>query len=142
MCTKVLRHSKIKVEQNKRKAIFNNTNREEFEVSEIDGCVVKEGIRCDNLVSNGDNSVLIELKGGDVNHACNQLFQTASHNKVIPLFRQKVGFLVICSQYPRFDTAVRKAKDRAAMEFGSGFHVVCNKGEFDLENVVKISGPR
>jgi hypothetical protein len=141
-CTKMVNHSKIKVEENKRKAIFNNPLNELYEVSIVDGCLVKEGIRCDSLVTKKDClSVLIELKGTNVQHACNQLFAAVSHPNVNPLIDKKVGFLVICSKYPKFDTFVRKAKDRAAKQFRSGFHVVCNQGTFDIENVVKISGP-
>ena len=141
MCTDIVKHSKIKIEENKRKAIFENPQRQAIEVSRVDGCLIKSGIRCDNLVSDESVSVLIELKGSDVNHACNQLFTAATHVKVTPLLRDKVGFLVIYSKYPRFDTFVRKAKDRAAKEFGTGFHVVSNNGIFCLDKVAKISGP-
>ena len=141
-CTRRINHSKIKVEENKRKAIFNNPLNELYEVSIVDGCLVKEGIRCDSLVTKKDySSVLIELKGANVQHACDQLFTAVSHPDVAPLIDKKVGFLVICSKFPKFDTFVRKAIDRAAKQFGSGFHVVCNQGTFDIENVVKISGP-
>lgn len=142
MCTKQVSHSKIKVEENKRKAVFNNPLRELYEVSVVDGCLIKQGIRCDNLVSKkNSSSVLIELKGGDVAHAANQLFAAAVHPNVVSLVEDRIGFLVICSKFPKFDTFVRKAKDRAAKQFGAGFHVVCNQGTFDIETVVKISGP-
>lgn len=142
MCTEVLRHSKIKVEQNKKKAIFDNPLRVEFEVSNIDGCVVTSGVRCDNLVSRKDDcSVLIELKGSDVSHACVQLFESAKHRDVVPLLKENIGFLVVCSKYPRFDTFVRKAKEKAAKEYAAGFHVVKNAGNFDIERVVAIDGP-
>jgi len=142
MCTSRVNHSKIKVEENKRKAIFNNPSRQDYEVSKVDGCLITNGIRCDNLVSRCDDlSVLVELKGGDVGHACDQLFQAVKDANVTPLLKGKAGFLVICSKYPRFDSFVRRAKERAAKEYKAGFHVVCNKGEFDIDRVVAIDGP-
>ena len=143
MCTETVTHSKIKVEQNKRKATFCNEARDEYEISEVDGCLVTEGIRCDNLVSRkDDHSVLVELKGSDVSHACEQLFASVEHPTVAPLLKQNVGFLVICSKYPRFDTFVRRAKERAMKQYRAGFHVVKNSGEFDIERVTAIDGPK
>lgn len=141
-CTEILSHSNIKVEENKRKAIFLNPSKAEFSVTKIDGCLVTgEEIRCDYLVSEiGEASALVELKGKDVSHACDQLLASARHNKVKPLLEDKIGFLVVCSKYPRFDTFVAKAKQRAAKEFKAGFHVVCDRGEFNIRDLVRIDG--
>lgn len=142
MCTTRVTHSLIKVEENKRKAVFRNPNRVEYEISDIDDCVIKSGVRCDKLVSRcDDHSALVELKGSNVAHACDQLFTSAKHDHVKPLLKEKIGFLVICSRYPKFDTFVRKAKDRAAAEFKGGFHVVQDRGEFDIDRVTAIDGP-
>jgi hypothetical protein len=142
MCTEVVNHSRIKVEENKKKAIFLNEERREFEVSEVDGCLIRRGIRCDKLVSRkDDHSVLIELKGSDVAHACDQLFESVRHGSVRVLLKERVGFLVVCAKYPRFDTFVRKAKEKAMREFRAGFHVVKNSGEFYIERVTAIDGP-
>lgn len=142
MCTETVTHSRVKVEQNKRKAVFRNEERVDFEVSEIDGCLVTEGIRCDNLVSRkDDHSVMIELKGSDVSHACDQLFASVDHPEVTPLLKQNIGFLIVCSKYPRFDTFVRKAKDKAMKQYRAGFHVVKNSCEFDIDRVTAIDGP-
>lgn len=141
-CTKSVNHSRIKVEENKKKAIFINEEKSEFRVSQVDGCLIKHGIRCDNLVSKaGTASVLVELKGVDVGHACEQLFNSVTHENVQPLLESKVGFLIICSRSPRFDGFVIKAKQKAAKQFNAGFHVVTNQGEFDIVRVVAIDGP-
>lgn len=141
-CTELLKHSNVKVEENKRKAIFLNPSKAEYSVTKVDGCLVTDGeIRCDYLISEiGEASALVELKGKDVSHACVQLLASAKNNKVKPLLEKNVGFLVICSKYPRFDTFVAKAKQRAAREFNAGFHVVCDRGEFNIRDLVRIDG--
>jgi hypothetical protein len=142
VCTQVVKSSRIKVEENRRKAVFRNYDNLEYEDSKIDDCVIKEGPRCDRLVSKvGKISVLIELKGSGVSHACTQLFESVEHPSVKPLLQEKIGFLVVCSKYPRFDTFVMKAKQMAARKYKAGIHVVCDQGEFDIERVASIDGP-
>ncbi|CUU41192.1 hypothetical protein BVIRIDIS_01800 [Blastochloris viridis] len=58
-----------------------------------------------------------------------------------PLLKETVGFLVICSRYPRFDSFVAKAKTKCAREYKSGFHVICDKRELDIEKAAAIDGP-
>lgn len=140
-CTKRVSHSKVKVEENKRKAVFRNPNNLDYDVTTIDGCLVKEGIRSDFMVSEvGNISVLIELKGKDVAHACDQLLATVEKDSVIDLMEKRIGFLVICRKFPRFDSFVARAKQKCAKELKAGFHVVCDQGEFDIEQVAAING--
>lgn len=136
-------HSKIKVEQNASKAIFLNPERVDYLVTEVDGCLITEGIRCDNLVSKvGSTSIFVELKGSGVQHACDQLFATANHQKVAGLLESRLGFLVVCTRYPRFDTYVAIAKQKAAKLYKAGFHVVQSHSEFDVDRVAAINGPK
>ena len=140
-CTKSVNYSNVKVEENKRKAVFKNSDCEVFKISKIDGCLITDGPRADYLVTKDKCcSVLIELKGTDVNHACEQLFSSALNDSVKSLCEKRLGFLVICSRFPRFDTYVLKAKTRASKEFKAGFQVICNHGEFDIEKLCSISG--
>jgi hypothetical protein len=140
-CTKRVNHSYVKVEENKRKAVFRNPNNVEYDVTTIDNCLITNGIRSDYLVSEvGSISILIELKGYDVAHACEQLLATVRRSEVRPYLEKRVGFLVVCRKYPRFDTFVAKAKQRCARDLKAGFHVVCDKGEFDIDQVAAING--
>jgi hypothetical protein len=142
-CSEFVNHSLVQVEENKRKARFRNPAKKEYKITEIDDCIVKEGVRADWLISEiGNASVLIELKGSDVKHACDQLFASAEHLDVKPLLEKRIGFLVVCSKYPRFDTFVIKAKQHSANKYRCGFHVVQDKGEFDIERIVAIDGPK
>lgn len=141
-CTKSVNHSLVKVEQNKRKAVFRNPCNVQYDVTEVDGCLVNEGIRADYLVTEvRSTSVLVELKGADVSHACDQLLASVVHPEITPLLEDRIGFLVICSKYPRFDTFVAKAKQICARRYKAGFHVVVNQGEFDIARVAAIDGP-
>ncbi len=138
-CTRTVSHSTVKVEENKRKALFNNPSGKSYCVTKVDDCLVTEGPRADYLVVEGSaHSVLVELKGKNVAHACEQLFASARHEDVAPLLTASLGFLVVCSRFPRVDTAVLKAKTKAAKEYGAGFHVVCDKGSFDIERIASI----
>ncbi|MBT9373118.1 hypothetical protein [Rhizobium sp. CSW-27] len=140
-CTISVNHSNVKVEENKRKAVFKNSSCSLYRVSKIDDCIITDGVRADYLVSkDGVASVVVELKGKNVQHACDQIFASALHEDVKPLLEKRLGFLIVCSKFPRFDTYVLKAKVRAAKEFKAGFHVVCDQGVFDIENVCSISG--
>lgn len=138
-CTKTVRFTKVKIEENKRKAVFRNPKKLKYEVTMIDDCLIKTGIRADYLVTEASNlSALVELKGTGVSHACDQLFASAENQKVKELIGKKLGFLVICSKYPRFDGFVAKAKQRAADKYKAGFHVIQNEGEFNIADVVDI----
>lgn len=142
-CTSVVTHSRVKVEENRRKAVFRNPQRKNYEVTQIDGCLITNGVRADYLVSEvSTHSILIELKGVNVEHACAQLLTTVQRGEMRPLLYPKLGFLVICSRYPRFDTFVAKAKQQCANRYKAGFHIVCDQGEFDIHRVAAIDGPR
>jgi hypothetical protein len=141
-CSETVNHSRVKVEENSSKAVFLNPERVLYKITEIDGCVVKNGIRCDKVVSEvGSISVLVELKGSDVSHACEQLFASANDRAVQDHLEGKLGFLVVCTRYPRFDSYVAKAKQMAAKRYKAGFHVVQSHREFDIARVAAIDGP-
>jgi hypothetical protein len=141
-CCKVVTHPLVKIEENKRRAVFKNPSRSEYEVTQVDGCLITDGIRSDYLIASEGTSVLVELKGACVAHACDQLFASVKHPSVVPFLKKQIGFLVIASRYPRYDDYVRKAKDRSFKEYKAGFHVVCDRGEFDIKRVAAIDGPR
>lgn len=142
-CTTSKNHSKIKVEENKRQAVFINKERIEYKVSRVDGCLIPRGeTAADYLVVKPEStSVLVELKGKDVQHACDQLFSSVENSAVKPFLERKIGFLVVCSRYPRFDTFVAKAKQIAAKKYRAGFHVIAENREYDIEKCAAIEGP-
>jgi hypothetical protein len=60
------------------KYIADNREKKIIEYYEIDGVLITEGYKCDNgLYINSDNTLfLIELKGSDLVHACEQISAT------------------------------------------------------------------
>ena len=89
-CIEVVSHSKVKVEEYKRKAIFLNDERKDYEIGRIDGCLVKSGIKADFYVSSPDKTVLVELKGTNIDHACKQLFAAVENAEVKKRLREKI----------------------------------------------------
>ena len=77
---------KISVSEMGKRYLLATHGKEESVVYAVDGCVIKEGQRCDKLVlvkrsKKGDvpekwTEVFVELKGVDANHAIDQLRQT------------------------------------------------------------------
>ena len=131
-CIKKVSHSRVRVEEQKRKAVFINEDRAEYTVGRIDGCLVADGIRADYFVSGSGVSVLVELKGCNIDHACAQLFSAADHEKVKPHLEGKIGFLIICSRYPTFNTSVQKAMALAKKKYGAKFYVYTNQRELTM----------
>jgi uncharacterized CHY-type Zn-finger protein len=135
-CVDCVSHSKVKVEENGRKAIFLNPNRECYSVGRIDGCLVKDGIRADFFVATERCAVIVELKGCDVTHACEQLFAAVDNHAVNEFVKgKKLGFIIICSRFPSNSTSVQIAQSKARKRYKAGFHVCCNMREFNIEAV-------
>ncbi|AZI35824.1 hypothetical protein [Caenibius tardaugens] len=80
-------------------------------------------------------SVIVELKGKDLDHACQQVMATIAHADCQPWLEAKRGILIVCSRYPSFDTSVAKAKV-AARKRGIRLSVVCDKADTEFEKVL------
>jgi hypothetical protein len=131
-CVKLTRAPLIRVAEHASVATLINSKRAKIR---IDECVVRKGIRCDWVVSKENCvDVLIELKGADVNHAVDQLLATIEIWRNHPLRGKntKLAALVVCSQYPRIDTRVQRAKKIFASKFGMPLHISSRGGEFDF----------
>src|SRR5690606_32364109 len=110
-CRNATKNPKIKVEENGRKAIFSNDNRDEYILTRYDGCVVKNEIGADWIISKeGLGDVIVELKGCNVLYAARQVSETASFLQKNNMRNSKIGGLIICRQYPRENTLIQRAK--------------------------------
>jgi len=81
----------------------------------------------------------VELKGSDVDHACKQLFATAINKDAKKILEGKLGFLIVCSKYPRFDSFVAIAKNAAAQKFKAGLKIVCDERDLIIEEIIQIT---
>lgn len=131
-CIEVVFHSRIKLEENRMKAVFLNPERREFKIGRIDGCLIEEGIRADYFVSGLGCSVVVELKGADIEHACKQVFVSARHEKVRPHLEGNLSFVIICSRVPSYSSAVQFAQVRAKKEFDAKLKVYTRERELNI----------
>lgn len=109
-CITETTQSNLKFEENKSKIVFINSSREKVACIQVDGCAIQSGVRCDNmLIVPSGIEYYIELKGGDVNHAIEQLETTIKLLSKDALSLQKFAFIV-ATKYPAIDIKIQKAK--------------------------------
>lgn len=131
-CIETVRHSSVKVEEQKRKAIFSNPNKNPYQKGRIDGCLVSEGIRADYFVSGEGKSVLVELKGCNIDHACKQLLLAAEHENVKPHLNEKIGFMIVCSRYPSHTSTVQLTEDKIRKKYKAKLLVFTKQREVNM----------
>lgn len=98
--------------------------RRQCAVLQVDGGLIKNGIKCDKLViaTSPDVIVYVELKGKDISHAIDQLKATITHQifKPLPTKDDKVLARIVCSAGPA--SAARKKFEKAKIEFRSRYN--------------------
>lgn len=141
-CRTATRVSKVAVSENGRSAVFLNPNREHFFRTQIDGCCLKHQTACDWAVSKaGVGDVLIELKGGDVDRAIEQLKATVSKWRGCAYVQGKLAALIVASRYPRVDTKLQRAQNEFAQKFKIPLHLTTKNIEYKIERVFDFEGP-
>ncbi len=111
--------SKIVLEENNRKIIFDNPCNSSYKKVHIDGEVIKEGERCDYLLTSTDEreEYFVELKGKDVLKACSQLKVTI---KNVGEYTDNRNSFVICTHVPPATTTeIQKQKKEFISKFSS-----------------------
>ncbi len=119
-CVQETTDSNIKFEENGKKIVFRNPQRKSCLKIQVDGCVITQGVRCDNLlkiggISDTGSEFYIELKGTDIVHAAEQLSKTISslHND-----ESEVSAYIICSNVKpavRTSIQIQKVKFKNAL---------------------------
>jgi hypothetical protein len=119
-CTKKKTDSKIKVEAHNRKAIFDNPERKEIRIVDLDCWLAADaGLKADQIVSEpGIVDVVVELKGKDIEHALEQILATYAKWKNAPPFSKKIGGLVVFSRSPERSAAIDDWKKRFLQTHG------------------------
>lgn len=144
-CTEVTSASRVKVEENGKKAVFLNTERSRYLRVRVDGCLIVDSVACDWLVSTNDvGTVFVELKGKDVAHALDQLDATIAYAKALGIYPEKYAAIVVCTGYPKhpsFDTKLQRIKQRFLTKYKAPIHIVCGNHEYNMSNVVSFKGP-
>lgn len=118
-CTVTRSDSKIKVEANAVKAIFDNSDRVAIKIVDVDCWLQNEAaLKADRIVSKpGVVDVVVELKGKDINHAMEQVRATCTRwRKAHPLSGKFIGGLVVFSRSPERSAAIDDWKTRLLKE--------------------------
>ena len=124
-CVERVTHSKITVSEKGKSLTIINDSRDEYDLVNVDGCLVKDGPRADWIISKPDDvSAVVELKGRDVGHAVDQIFATLSNPRCENYLAGNVKLVIVCAKYPSFDTKVAKAQVRAKKS-GASLKVIC-----------------
>ncbi|MBD9468002.1 hypothetical protein [Pseudoxanthomonas sp. PXM01] len=144
-CRNVTKDSNVKVAEGARSAVFKNLKKAAYHRVRVDGCLIKNKTAADFMVScPGVGSVVVELKGTDVEHAVDQIDATLEHVKGCEKLKELRPFagLVVCARYPRFDTGLQRLTKKFVAKHKVPIHVVAKNDEFDLEKVLKFDGPK
>jgi hypothetical protein len=119
-CARVVSNSKIKVEANKRKAIFDNSDRVEIKIVDVDCWLETEAtLKADYIVCKPDLvDVVVELKGKDIDHAVEQIVATVARWKEVPPCSKKIGGLIVFTRSPERSAAIDDIKKRLLKNHG------------------------
>lgn len=121
-CVQHTTDSNIKFEERKKKMIFHNPHRKECLKIQVDGCAIKVGDKCDNLLKEGKADQVcpeyyVELKGEDVGHAMKQILQTIQtiHNDRSPV----MAFIICTNVSTKLSTEVQKFKKQLKEKYNA-----------------------
>lgn len=138
-CCETINHSNIKVEDSGGQAVFTNGERDSFTKIRVDGCEITEGPRADWALERGNDCLIIELKGRDVERAANQIIETAVHWRTLNPTVNLAG-LIVARQYPKATSTMQIKKQRFTRDFGGPLHVLTHSPTLKFDNVFRFSG--
>jgi len=141
-CTSKTKAQKIKFEEKRRRATFLNPEKKEYTRTRFDGCVVKDAVAADWVLSKKNvGDVILELKGRNVEHAFKQVLSTARYWATHDLSSGRLSALIVCRQFPNASTKVQRAKASFNKSFKGPLHIVSHNSDFVFENVLSAKGP-
>lgn len=103
VCIRETSESNIKFEEKKSKIVFQNLRRKCFSCIQVDGCAIKEGVKCDYMLIAQEDKMeyYIELKGCNIKHAVEQLEVTICQlSKDVQSSVKKAFVICIKNNYP------------------------------------------
>ncbi|KAA6322012.1 hypothetical protein EZS27_028406, partial [termite gut metagenome] len=115
---------------------LNNPGRKEIICVKVDGCAIKDGIRCDWMIIDSGVEHYIELKGRDVTHALEQLKQSIQRLSNDPAKEIKFAF-VVSTRCPLSGTDVQKMQKMFKDEFKANLTIKNSPFTFSLDTISK-----
>ena len=113
-CTETRTDSKIRVESHSQKAVFDNSDRAEIRIIDVDCWLAAEtGPRADRIVSKPDVvDIVVELKGKNIRHALDQISATCQRWRAARSSHKRMGGLVVFSRSPDNSADIADSKAR------------------------------
>ncbi len=107
-CERTLRRQKIVLEEGKTKVTFGNPRKRTVRHVKVDGCAIKTGVRCDDLlITASGTAYYVELKGSAMGKAVKQLERTV---RVLDEGETRFCFAVGHRVAPSFLPTLQRAK--------------------------------
>ena len=119
-CIQDKKDSKIKVERDGRKVIFDNSERDTIKCVDLDCWIQSTATaKADFVVSKpGVVDVIVELKGKDIKHAADQIVATLSKWRTVPPFSKKISGLIVFTRCPMSGSDLSDLKKRLLSQHG------------------------
>jgi len=127
-CEKIVSDKRITRKENQSQIIIENPNQFKVCVVQVDGCAIKEGLRCDYLVIPDQQDIkkvieiYIELKGSKILHAIEQLEATIKKLSYDPAKQEKVC-IIISTRCPLTTPEIQKFKLRFKKTYNAKLEV-------------------
>lgn len=130
-CIRVTRDPLISLREKKSVFLFCNTDRKEITCIQVDGCAIKEGVKCDHLVIDDASEYFVELKGCDVKHAIDQLEATIKQLSLDPIQGKKYAFIV-STRCPMTGADIQQLKKQFKIRFNAELIIKNSPLKFSL----------
>jgi hypothetical protein len=140
----VVRVSKIKLSDKKslRHAVFLNPEKKRHIKRKMDGGYIQNSVAADWMLSKENiGDVFLELKGGDVVHAVEQVCATADFAFAHKLVNGSVAALILCTEHPGISTKIQRLMQKFVTKYKGPIHARNRGGEFVFEHVLSFNGP-
>lgn len=124
MCTEITSHQIIKVKENNASFSLDNKPRLQVQKITVDGCLMKDGERCDYLfmipdyAGKNQRAVYVELKGKGITKAIHQLEATLKFTQSKYRLADKTCF-IIATDSPRYSPHMHRWKQRFKKQYGA-----------------------
>ncbi|MFK0032961.1 hypothetical protein [Pseudomonas monteilii] len=134
-CITLTNKSIEKFEENRSTFKVHNKSRRNLARHQVDGCLIKSGIKCDWLLVEEDSKteIYIELKGSDIEHAVEQICKTVEQ---LSTPKSKRWGYVICTRSPLSTTEIQRAAKNVAKSHRVTLRVRKTVHEEDIENLI------
>lgn len=137
-CQRSTKVANIKVEENKKWVIFLNPTKDTYLVTKHDGCIVKNMVACDWVVSKKEcGDIFIELKGKDINHATVQILASADYWMTNKLTHGALAGIIVGTEYPRINTQIQRAMAVFAKKYRGLLYIHSHNVQCDFDSIIK-----